>query len=75
MDLLLIRHANNPAPGPAEIDPDLSQTGVDQAHHLGARLQSEGHSNESLARQLGRLESGLVLTAHPAEVARRTLIQ
>ncbi|WP_339418181.1 phosphoenolpyruvate carboxylase [Pseudomonas sp. RL_105y_Pfl1_103] len=42
---------------------------------LLARLQSEGHSNESLARQLGRLEIELVLTAHPTEVARRTLIQ
>ncbi|AFJ56126.1 phosphoenolpyruvate carboxylase [Pseudomonas fluorescens] len=42
---------------------------------LLARLQSEGHSNESLARQLARLDIELVLTAHPTEVARRTLIQ
>lgn len=42
MDLLLIRHANNPAPSPLEIDPDLSETGVAQAHRLGVRLQSEG---------------------------------
>jgi probable phosphoglycerate mutase len=42
MDLLFIRHANNPAPSPAEIDPDLSQTGINQAHRLGERLQSEG---------------------------------
>ncbi|MDQ0738922.1 phosphoenolpyruvate carboxylase [Pseudomonas sp. W4I3] len=42
---------------------------------LLARLQSEGHSDESLARQLAQLEIELVLTAHPTEVARRTLIQ
>ena len=41
MDLLLIRHANNPDPGPAEIDPDLTETGITQAHRLGARLKSE----------------------------------
>src|SRR5690606_29231538 len=29
----------------------------------------------ALARQLGRLDIELVLTAHPTEVARRTLIQ
>jgi phosphoenolpyruvate carboxylase len=39
------------------------------------RLKSAGHSPESLARQLGKLEIELVLTAHPTEVARRTLIQ
>ncbi|WP_296248555.1 phosphoenolpyruvate carboxylase [Pseudomonas sp. UBA4194] len=42
---------------------------------LLARLKSAGHSPEALARQLGRLEIELVLTAHPTEVARRTLIQ
>lgn len=42
---------------------------------LLARLRSEGHSAESLARQLARLDIELVLTAHPTEVARRTLIQ
>ncbi|MBV4460094.1 phosphoenolpyruvate carboxylase [Pseudomonas sp. COR58] len=42
---------------------------------LLARLRSEGHSAEALARQLARLEIELVLTAHPTEVARRTLIQ
>ena len=42
---------------------------------LLARLKAAGHSPEALARQLGRLEIELVLTAHPTEVARRTLIQ
>ncbi|WP_409317655.1 phosphoenolpyruvate carboxylase [Pseudomonas sp. KCJK9016] len=42
---------------------------------LLARLREEGHSADSLARQLARLEIELVLTAHPTEVARRTLIQ
>ena len=39
------------------------------------RLKADGHSAEQLARQLGRLDIELVLTAHPTEVARRTLIQ
>lgn len=39
------------------------------------RLKKAGHSPEALARQLGKLEIELVLTAHPTEVARRTLIQ
>jgi len=39
------------------------------------RLKAAGQSPEALARQLGKLEIELVLTAHPTEVARRTLIQ
>ncbi|MBT8768574.1 phosphoenolpyruvate carboxylase [Metapseudomonas boanensis] len=39
------------------------------------RLLANGHGPEQLARQLGRLDIELVLTAHPTEVARRTLIQ
>ncbi|PBP62099.1 phosphoenolpyruvate carboxylase [Pseudomonas syringae] len=39
------------------------------------RLKAEGHSPAALARQLSKLEIELVLTAHPTEVARRTLIQ
>ncbi|WP_043306988.1 phosphoenolpyruvate carboxylase [Pseudomonas sp. ML96] len=39
------------------------------------RLTQDGHKPEQLARQLGRLDIELVLTAHPTEVARRTLIQ
>ncbi|MCS3512066.1 MULTISPECIES: phosphoenolpyruvate carboxylase [Pseudomonas] len=58
------RDESQPAPFESRVLPELL-----------ARLQGEGHSNESLARQLGRLEIELVLTAHPTEVARRTLIQ
>ncbi|PIB64633.1 phosphoenolpyruvate carboxylase [Pseudomonas sp. 2822-17] len=58
------RDESQPAPFESRVLPELL-----------ARLQSEGHRNESLARQLGRLEIDLVLTAHPTEVARRTLIQ
>ncbi|WP_060517546.1 phosphoenolpyruvate carboxylase [Pseudomonas sp. NBRC 111134] len=42
---------------------------------LLARLKLAGHSNDALARQLAKLDIQLVLTAHPTEVARRTLIQ
>ncbi len=58
------RDESQPAPFESRVLPELL-----------ARLQREGHSDESLARQLGRLEIELVLTAHPTEVARRTLIQ
>lgn len=58
------RDESQPAPFESRVLPELL-----------ARLKSEGHSNESLARQLARLEIELVLTAHPTEVARRTLIQ
>jgi phosphoenolpyruvate carboxylase len=39
------------------------------------RLQAAGHSSQSLARQIADLDIELVLTAHPTEVARRTLIK
>ncbi|AHG42207.1 phosphoenolpyruvate carboxylase [Pseudomonas syringae CC1557] len=39
------------------------------------RLKAEGHAPDALARQLSKLQIELVLTAHPTEVARRTLIQ
>ena len=39
------------------------------------RLVADGHKPEQLARQIARLDIELVLTAHPTEVARRTLIQ
>ena len=42
MILCLIRHANNPAPVPGSLDPDLSELGVQQAHQLGRRLASCG---------------------------------
>jgi phosphoenolpyruvate carboxylase len=58
------RDDSQPAPFEARVLPELL-----------ARLLAEGHGAEALARQLGRLEIELVLTAHPTEVARRTLIQ
>ncbi len=58
------REESQPEPFEARVLPELL-----------ARLLSAGHDAESLARQLGRLEIELVLTAHPTEVARRTLIQ
>ncbi|VVN41288.1 Phosphoenolpyruvate carboxylase [Pseudomonas fluorescens] len=58
------REESQPAPFETRVLPELL-----------ARLRAEGHGAESLARQLGRLEIELVLTAHPTEVARRTLIQ
>jgi len=42
---------------------------------LLGRLLAGGHAADALARQLGRLEIDLVLTAHPTEVTRRTLIR
>ncbi|MCM2318356.1 MAG: phosphoenolpyruvate carboxylase [Pseudomonas sp.] len=39
------------------------------------RLQTAGHSAQSLAQQIADLDIELVLTAHPTEVARRTLIK
>ena len=42
---------------------------------LLVRLQAAGHAPCSLARQIAALDIELVLTAHPTEVARRTLIQ
>ena len=58
------RDPDEPAPFEARVLPELL-----------ARLQADGHKAEALARQMGRLEIELVLTAHPTEVARRTLIQ
>ncbi|SEI11728.1 phosphoenolpyruvate carboxylase [Pseudomonas asplenii] len=58
------RDDSQPAPFEARALPELL-----------ARLRAEGHGDDSLARQLGRLDIELVLTAHPTEVARRTLIQ
>ena len=58
------REESKPAPFETRVLPELL-----------ARLRAEGHGAESLAEQLGKLEIELVLTAHPTEVARRTLIQ
>jgi phosphoenolpyruvate carboxylase len=62
--LIRRRDAHQPEPFEARVLPELL-----------ARLKAEGHDNAALARQLGRLDIELVLTAHPTEVARRTLIQ
>lgn len=58
------RHAGEPAPCEAGVLPDLLE-----------RLKSAGHQPEFLAQQVAQLEIELVLTAHPTEVSRRTLIQ
>ncbi|NBA94511.1 phosphoenolpyruvate carboxylase [Pseudomonas sp. R5(2019)] len=58
------RDASQPEPFEARVLPELL-----------ARLKAGGHRDDALARQLGRLDIELVLTAHPTEVARRTLIQ
>lgn len=42
---------------------------------LIGRLRSKGYSSESIHKQISALEIDLVLTAHPTEVTRRTLIQ
>ncbi|WP_277051722.1 phosphoenolpyruvate carboxylase [Zestomonas thermotolerans] len=55
---------DEPEPFEARVLPDLL-----------ARLLADGHAPEALARQLAALDIELVLTAHPTEVARRTLIQ
>lgn len=44
-------------------------------HKLLERLKTEGFEQEDVARQVAQLEIELVLTAHPTEVSRRTLIQ
>ena len=57
-------------------DPD--QPAPFEARVLGellSRLQHAGHAPDSLATQLAQLQIELVLTAHPTEVTRRTLIQ
>ncbi|MBC3450235.1 phosphoenolpyruvate carboxylase [Pseudomonas mosselii] len=62
--LIRRRDADQPEPFEARVLPELL-----------ARLKAAGHGNDELARQLARLNIELVLTAHPTEVARRTLIQ
>ncbi|AHL76344.1 phosphoenolpyruvate carboxylase [Stutzerimonas stutzeri] len=54
-------------------EPAPSEIGV--LGGLLERLKGESFGQEFLARQVGRLEIELVLTAHPTEVSRRTLIQ
>ncbi|TWI58763.1 phosphoenolpyruvate carboxylase type 1 [Pseudomonas duriflava] len=40
-----------------------------------ARLKAAGHADTRVAEKLAKLDIEIVLTAHPTEVARRTLIQ
>ena len=63
-ELIHRREEGQPQPFEALVLPQLLE-----------RLLAEGHDPESLARQVSRLEIELVLTAHPTEVTRRTLIQ
>ena len=58
------RRPGEPEPVECEAFPRLLQ-----------RLLEAGHSAESLARQVSRMDIELVLTAHPTEISRRTLIQ
>lgn len=58
------RAAGEPAPFEIGVFADLIE-----------RLKAAGHDNEFIARQVSRLEIELVLTAHPTEVSRSTLIQ
>jgi phosphoenolpyruvate carboxylase len=58
------RDPDQPEPFEARVLPELL-----------ARLKAAGHGDDTLARQVARLDIQLVLTAHPTEVARRTLIQ
>lgn len=62
--LIRRRDAEQPEPFEARVLPELL-----------ARLKQAGHKEDALARQLAKLDIQLVLTAHPTEVARRTLIQ
>ncbi|WP_194789345.1 phosphoenolpyruvate carboxylase [Pseudomonas sp. UFMG81] len=62
--LIRRRDAEQPPPFEAQVLPELL-----------TRLKAAGHSDDALARQLAKLDIQLVLTAHPTEVARRTLIQ
>lgn len=62
--LIRRRDDSQPQPFEARVLPELLD-----------RLKGAGQTPEALARQLGKLEIELVLTAHPTEVARRTLIQ
>lgn len=62
--LIRRRDAGQPEPFEARVLPELL-----------TRLKQAGHKDDALARQLAKLDIQLVLTAHPTEVARRTLIQ
>ncbi|MBK5004061.1 phosphoenolpyruvate carboxylase [Pseudomonas sp. S32] len=62
--LIRRRAGDQPEPFEARVLPELL-----------ARLKHAGHGNQALADEVAALDIQLVLTAHPTEVARRTLIQ
>ncbi|WP_060481792.1 phosphoenolpyruvate carboxylase [Pseudomonas sp. NBRC 111119] len=62
--LIRRRDGDQPEPFEARVLPELL-----------ARLKHAGHGNQALADEVAALDIQLVLTAHPTEVARRTLIQ
>lgn len=47
----------------------------DHFDELMVRLKEQGLNNEQIASSISKLDMELVLTAHPTEVSRRTLIQ
>ncbi|WP_426149982.1 phosphoenolpyruvate carboxylase [Pseudomonas sp. DC3000-4b1] len=72
----LIRRRTEEDPGtPSAAHPAAEVLDAERLPELLNRLRAAGHGTEQLARQVGRLDIELVLTAHPTEVARRTLIQ
>ena len=72
----LIRRRTEEDPGtPSAAHPAAEVLDAERLPELLNRLRAAGHGAEQLARQVGRLDIELVLTAHPTEVARRTLIQ
>jgi len=72
---LIRRRAEGDTGACAATDPAVDVLDAERLPELLARLTAAGHDADHLARQLGRLDIELVLTAHPTEVARRTLIQ
>ncbi|MCV6590219.1 MAG: phosphoenolpyruvate carboxylase [Marinobacterium sp.] len=54
---------------------DAHLPGDDSVQKLIVRLQQQGLDNQTIADQLATMDIDLVLTAHPTEVNRRTLIR
>ena len=72
---LIRRQPDGEAPSTTASDPATDALYAARLPELLERLTAAGHSPEQLARQVSALDIELVLTAHPTEVARRTLIQ
>lgn len=72
---LIRRRAEGDAPAAQLAQPSAEVADAERLPELLGRLRAAGHDADHLARQVGRLDIELVLTAHPTEVARRTLIQ